>query len=286
MSKHDEPIDVQPEEQGRDLMSLNVEDPDFNADKAIELATQRITFMDKIRTASLKMTRHNDWVRHNQGRDKQSYYLQSTGAEKLRGIWGIYWHSIKIENFGTKDEPIYEVQGTIGSKVLKTEIEVVGGRSSQDKFYQDQRDPLDILDVRKAAVSNWMTRAIQILIGCRNPTAKDLEDAGIDLTQVSGVDFKEDNQAAYNSDQKAQRTEKSEEQRKKIGSMIMEIVGGDKEEAKAYLQKMTEFKNKDGDLVPGKTSIAKLTVKQIPFTYKKVKEIYEAEFAGMGDEEE
>ena len=282
--KPDDIIDAEiEEEKGPDVTSIMVADPNFSAEKAIKQAEERIHFLDKVKISCLKMTRPTDWVRLYQG-GKESFYLQSTGAEKLRGPWGIYWNSIKLTNLGTNKDPIYEVRGVIGSKLLQTEIEVLGGRSSLDKFYREQGENLDIMDVRKAAVSNWTSRAIQILVGMRNLTIEDLELGGINISKVAGVKYGQGERGAYDSSQKAESTPKLEELRKKIGAMIMEMAGGDKETAQSLLGDFTEFTNKGGEKVGRKTSIKNLTVRQIKPTYGKIKKAYETEFAGAKDE--
>jgi len=70
-------------------------------------------------------------------------------------------------------------------------------------------------------------------------------------------------------------TEEIKDLRKKIGKMLMEMAGENKEEASKLLVKYTSFTSKDGKEVKGKSSIINLSEKAIPVTYGKIKEAYE-----------
>ena len=142
-----------------------------------KIAQQRIEFFRKVTLLSLRRTTVNDWC--DQGGKP---YLQATGAEKLLALWGITTHDVKIHiemDEGT-GFPAYEVTGRVGSRVLGTEMDVIGGRNANDKFYQDQLSAtgrLDLLDVRKAAYSNWLVNAITRIIGMRGLTWEDVSTA-------------------------------------------------------------------------------------------------------------
>ena len=59
-------------------------------------------------------------------------------------------------------------------------MDILGGRNANDKFYQDQlakTGRLDLLDVRKAAYSNWLVNAITRIIGMRGLTWEDVAKA-------------------------------------------------------------------------------------------------------------
>lgn len=140
--------------------------------------------------ASIQRTNPQDWVKMG-----ASYYLQATGAEKIRAVWGIYYRDRKIAKEIHEDGSYsYLVTGVVGSKVLdqlygEVTIEIDGGRSSSDPFFtKNNRDP-DPLDVRKAALANWEARAIAALLGLKNMTADDLKANGIDVGKITGVEY-------------------------------------------------------------------------------------------------
>lgn len=148
-----------------------------SSEELLEIATKRVEFFDKVTKLSLKRTSVHDWVDQN-GKP----YLQATGAEKLMALWGIYTQdvTIHIDMDATTGFPIYEVTGRVGSRTLGTEMDVIGGRNANDKFYQDQlakTGRLDLLDVRKAAYSNWLVNAITRIIGMRGLTWADVKAA-------------------------------------------------------------------------------------------------------------
>ncbi len=170
----------------------------FDAQKAIakvEAITKAIEGCVKV---SISRTNTADWVRMA-AKGKESFYLQATGAQKVRAVWGIYFRDRVVTKENYPDGSYaYHVSGVCGSKLLdqlaggEVTIEVDGGRSSSDAFFtgRDGNKFVDPLDVRKAAVSNWEARAVCNLLGLKNFTAKDLERNGIDPKGVSSFEFK------------------------------------------------------------------------------------------------
>jgi hypothetical protein len=146
---------------------------DIEPEKLMEIARKRLDFFDSVTKLSLKRTSVNDWV-DLQGKP----YLQSTGAEKLMALWGIYTKDVKItlEMDLTTGLPAYEVNGRVGSRVLGTEMDIIGGRNANDPFFAKQ-DRLDLLDVRKAAYSNWLVNAVTRIIGMRGLTWAEVQAA-------------------------------------------------------------------------------------------------------------
>lgn len=142
--------------------------------------------------ASLQRTNAADWVKMG---DK--YYLQATGAQKVRPVWGIYYRDRKVtfEQLPGDDAGYaYIVEGKVGSKVLdqlygETVIEIDGGRSSKDPFFtKGDREP-DPMDVRKAALANWEARAVAALLGLKNFTDEDLKTNGVAVDKIIGVSY-------------------------------------------------------------------------------------------------
>lgn len=147
-----------------------------------------------------------DFVRHaSKDGSRESFYLQATGARKVRTFFGIYFRerSITVEPLGTDEQTgidhyNYEVTGVAGSQVLDrmmgtdtmggTQIDVFGSRSSRDGFFaKGDREP-DQNDVKKAALSNWEARAVVGLLGLQNLSRDDLKKYGIAVERVLGVE--------------------------------------------------------------------------------------------------
>jgi hypothetical protein len=91
--------------------------------------------------------------------------------------------------------------------------------------------PPDPLDVRKAAVTNWMTRGASMLSGLRGLTLEDLTAEG--LRGVREVTFGSGGKGgdATPSDVKNEQT--------KLGNEVLRRVGGDKEAARQLLVDIT-----------------------------------------------
>lgn len=151
---------------------------------------------------SLQRTNHLDWVRQSakarDGSMKETFYLQATGAQKIRPIWGIYYRDRKVTREQYPDGTYaYLVEGVVGSKVLdqlygEVTIEIDGGRSSKDSFFtgRDGTREVDPLDVRKAALANWEARAVTALIGLKNLGVEDLTHNGINTSKIAGVEWR------------------------------------------------------------------------------------------------
>jgi len=203
--------------------------------------------------ASIKCTKPQDWVEMG-----GKVYLQGTGVERIAGLWGLVFGEPTIEKLPLDGEDYaYVVSGFAASRrtgVFYKSIE--GGRSSDDPFFDrfDEDKPNDFkslaadvrrewhrvhrirpdeLDVRKAAVTNWQTRAASMLTGMRGLTKKDLEDAG--LTGIKSVQFASGAKggAAAPADLVDARTA--------FWNDIMKRTGGDIEAARRVLKEVTAF---------------------------------------------
>lgn len=151
--------------------------------------------------ASIQNTNPRDWVRMCSKSRGESYYLQASGAQKIRPIWGVYYRNRVVTREDFPDGSYaYIVSGVCGSQILdklffgkETLVEIEGGRSSKDSFFtgKDGMTTPDPLDVRKSAIANWEARAITALLGLKNMTAEDLQKNGINPQEVGGFEFKE-----------------------------------------------------------------------------------------------
>jgi len=219
----------------------------------------------KLVPASIRATRPQDWVKMG---DK--VYLQATGVERLAPLWGLVFGEPEVirEDYPPGTDFAYVVRGPVGSRRTGVFYRVIeGGRSSLDPFFDsyDEDKPHnfrqlshdeqaawkakhrvapDPLDVRKAAVTNWMTRAASMLCGMRNLTPADLEANGI--KGVSEVQYRGGAKGGDASPDaiKAERV--------KFSNEILAATGGDKEAARKTLKEVTAGKDFAGfDTVEG-----------------------------------
>lgn len=238
--------------------------------KAIAEANKRVEFFKQIKTISLKMTAAGDWVLEG-GKP----YLQGSGCEKLKPVWGIEIKDAKIEPSLKDGLELYKQNGEIAFECLVTgrckvtgeESVFIGGRSSRDGFFSSQKN-LDIVDVYKAAYTNAEVQAVMRLLGMRNLSVDDLKEAGIDSAKVGSVAFKGEMK-------ERERSEEANAKAKEIGQWLIEMNDGDKDLAADELASMTTFKGRDDKMVPGKRSIRDLSEKQIDILYGKAKKAHE-----------
>ena len=183
----------------------------LDSQKAIARIGAIAQVIDGCAKTSIQRTNAADWVKMGGG-----YYLQASGAQKIRPIWGIYYRDRKITKEVNADGTFsYLVEGTVGSKVLdqlygEVVIEIDGGRSSNDSFFaKGNREP-DPLDVRKAALANWESRAVTALLGLKNLNSEDLKRNGVVAEAVTSVEYQKGAEGGGNA------TIISEAQRKRL----------------------------------------------------------------------
>ena len=173
----------------------------LDSQKAIARIGAITAVIDGCAKISLQRTNHLDWVRQvaraKDGSLKESFYLQATGARKVRPIFGIYYRNRVTTKEALPDgEYAYLVTGEVGSKVLdqlygEVVIDVDGGRSSSESYFRgrDGKKTVDPLDVRKAALSNWEARAVTALLGLGNLSENDLKHNGVDTSQIAKAEY-------------------------------------------------------------------------------------------------
>jgi hypothetical protein len=141
---------------------------------------------------ALTKTKPQDWV--NQG---GKYYLQATGIQRMRSVFGIYYKDLTISKEVIEGgHYAYICLGTAGSTLLNqlygvTEITIEGIRSSKDPFFigKDGNRDFDMMDVRKSAHANFQVRATTALLGLGGFNQDDVAKAGINIGAVSKVDY-------------------------------------------------------------------------------------------------
>ncbi|MBT9166759.1 MAG: hypothetical protein DDT19_00083 [Syntrophomonadaceae bacterium] len=254
---------------GKELvLAENGELPVLPGDSLIamaDMAEKRVAAMVRIKQAALAITSPNDWIDQN-GKP----YLSASGSEKIARLFGISWRIDEPEFVKEEDGHFsYSYKGYFS--VWGATIEAIGSRGSKDPFFSKAHGkdipPLEIdrNDVKKAAYTNLLGNGITRILGLRGLTWDDLKATNIDKSKVDRVEY-----------EKKEMSEEAKELRKKIGDMLLEMAGGDKEKAGELLSEYTAFTAKDGSIVLGKTSLADLTEKAMKPTYGRVKKAYEA----------
>lgn len=155
-----------------------------------EQAERRIDAINRIMSASLKITNEKDWILI-----AGTPYLQESGATKVARLFGIGW---SIENPILETETDGHFTYTYKGKFFMggTSIEATGSRSSKDDFFVGKTNPkapqdIDKRDVKMSAYTNCINNGIKrILPGLRNLTIEDMNKAGLDCGKMQGYGFK------------------------------------------------------------------------------------------------
>lgn len=252
--------------------SLPVEIIDDSLIEVAERAEKRIDAINKIKSIVLRVTNSRDWI--DQGGNP---YLQASGGEKVGGVFGISW---RIDEPQLTTEPdghysyTYKGYFSMGTRTIEFE----GSRGTKDGFFSKSHgvdkpiSEIDRNDVKKSALTNLIGNGVTRILGIRNLTWEELEAAGIKRETSSRVDYG-----------KAEMTKEGKDQRDKIGAMLLEMAGDNKDVAKQLLMSFTSFTAKDGKEIKGKSSLADLSERAIPVTYGKVQEEYEKWKKGIVD---
>ena len=227
---------------------------------------------NKIKLVALKLTGPEDWVQIG----KQPYLLES-GAQKIAKAFGVAIFDVKVETQWQEDAKgryqIVVARGKAFSKKLASYIEDVGICSQRDRFFAMDDGELkpveevDFANVIKKAVANLYGRLIKRVVGLMGVSWDDLEKAGI--KPAAKVEFKEKKPLSPEA--------------QKIGAMILEMAGGNKEAAKLMLKSLSEFE-KNGQKY-SVSSVAELSEAWAKKLLPKVEKEYN-EWRKMGSEEE
>lgn len=211
-------------------------------------------------------------------------FIDNIGCEALGRLWGINVeaNTDKDGNLGYKKTVINEETGEFMVEITGTGYFInnpnikkvyIGTCESSNRLLniEHKGDPslygqVKISSVVKRARNNLIHTAITKMLGL-DITIEDLKNLGIDTSKCTSVDFK-DNKG------KKQTTEEAD-LGKQLWNWLLEMAGGDAQEASARLGNITEFKGKEGETVKGITDYTKLNGKRLQITHGKVKKFYE-----------
>jgi len=222
---------------------------ELDSQKAIARISAIANVIEGCAKVSIQRTNPKDWVKMG-----DSYYLQATGAQKIRPIWGIYYRDRQVTKESNSDGSYsYIVTGVVGSKVLdqlygEVVVDIDGGRSSTDKFFAKGDRVPDPMDIRKAALANWEARAVTALLGLKNMSTEDLQKNGINVSGVARVDYQKGAEGG------GKTTLISQPQQKRLFA-ISKKAGVSQEMLKAYLfaeykiQSTSEIKRSDYEAI-------------------------------------
>lgn len=251
--------------------------------QTLERAKERLEIHQGLKRLALQATNPGDWVIFG---DKP--YLTDKGCQKFAEIYGISFPKIEIEAMSYQDEkgPVVEFFATV-TAVYQNRIETDSSSAATsevffnglDKDGKPRRLPLSLInrsDVRKKAITGAKARVVRRLLGL-NFELKEVEDAlraaSKDPTKIPRVSFKEGKKGGKKRS-KGKQNKEEKNYRAEIARMLLELTGGDKEEAANLLEQLSAFTGSDGQAVSGVRSPKQLTDNWARITYARVKEYY------------
>ena len=261
--------------------STTVED----IEKGLKLAEKMVDAQDRLMKILIRSTNNKDWIDQA---DKP--YLQASGCNKIARNMGIRVSTIVREEHNREDdrgayiEIVTSAAGEWNGKVTQQ----VGSASTRDRFFAERwmdgekillpLSEIDLGNVRKKSHTNLLNRLIKDLLGL-SFTWEEIEEASSGkITKTGGTVFTYDKGKAGGKNEAADSGTK----RSEIRTMIMDMCDGEEGAAKAMLQEFTSFKNKEGKVIPGKTSVDKLSDKQLPYTHRDVLKKYDEYTKALG----
>jgi len=222
-------------------VSMPEEESIINITQQIEQVEQNIQFFKKVRTLSLSLTNHKDWLFQD-----DSLYLMDSGAEKIAIAWGIHIKSEtpKLEWHEDKKGRYYQfvAHGQALSRKLNRYVEDIGTCSQRDKFFGTVNGkllPIEDVDmnmIRKKAVTNLYNRLIKRLAGLVNITEDELKAAGIEISKIAKVKFRTGKRK-----EERKLSEEALKKRNKLWDICLELTAGNEAEASAKLVKFSSF---------------------------------------------
>jgi hypothetical protein len=248
----------------------------------IQLATNRIEKMVRLKELSLKVTNSSDWVDFS-GKP----YLNAGGSEKVGRLFGVKIRRTAYKKERGTDELgdyyFYVYTGVASLPGEIDEIEVVGTCSSRDKFFAYSNGayrPLSEVDetnIMKSAYTNMVQNGVTRLLGMRNLTWEELKHVG-SIEKVARVEYKDRKQADSGEPKKESTgaTDDREKNRKAIIEMLLEMNGGDETAAKDELKALTAWGKFTG--VNHSKEMLTWDAKRIYAVMNKVKGLYKEKF--------
>jgi hypothetical protein len=171
-----------------------------NSAKALQKVDALTKVVDGAVRLALQRTVAQDWV--NMG---GKWYLQASGVEKVRSVFGLYFKNMStIKEDYPDGNYAYITSGTAGSKLFdnlygETTVQIEGCRSSSDGFFSKQATT-DPMDVRRASYANFTVRAAKALLGFGNYTTEDLKKMGVNTSKITTVTYEKGAEGGGNPD--------------------------------------------------------------------------------------
>jgi len=283
-----------------------VEQIDIDYKLMLEKYRERSVMLDGIRKDALSKTKPHNWLARKDKNGTVTLSLMAPGAERIKMNCPIGFLNIvrKEEKWSTDEGPGYTIYrealvyvgtpslGTLpvmsscrsDSDFFSTEyaelpyveenpehkalIESGEGRLSFDKksLHIRRRIPASEVHkdlIEKTALTQLYVAGVTRVLGIRQIAPEELTDVGIDITKIPTIEYGSGKAKA------GKLAPATEQKRGEIWDMLLELHNGDGKKAAEDMKKRTAFNDYAGTSDP-----QRLTEKQIPYLYEKVKADY------------
>jgi hypothetical protein len=149
--------------------------------QAVEIIEARAAIIDTARRRAIRMTHPEDWVLHKSPDGRITGYLQDSGCDRVRDIWGIEVFNVSQPQkvaLAAGAAFMYLLSADGRSRLTMATVEgVEGGRPSDDPICKGKSGAELELLVRKSARANLDGRITRALTGLENVPIAELEAA-------------------------------------------------------------------------------------------------------------
>lgn len=265
-----------------EMSLITVPQKGINIERELAEIEKNIELFNRIKIVALKLTKPQDWVDQS-----GNPYLMDRGAENIATAFGVDVSGLDVKMLWHEDDLgryySFEANGKAYSKKLGRYVEDIGTCSQRDKFFgydskkKEFREiqSIDMMNVKKKAVTNLHVRLIKRVTGITNCTFDDLEQAGMDISKIGKIDYSKEKKL----------TDKGKEIREKVGNMILELSNNDKKIASDKLKQYSLWTDNDGK-EHFVTSLKSVSEKWLMTIYGKVKADYEKVQYPEGEQQE
>lgn len=239
-------------------------------EKSVEQADRYLKVLNQIRLLAIKLTNISDWTN-----EAGHPYLQKSGCDKIAGAFGVQIFDTEFIKEICKDDKGEYIMFTCtgNGRWNNHEESEIGTCSTRDDFFGKkggEYKPLsevDLTDVKKKAFTNMANRLIKKLIGLSFTWEEigELSESKITAKTVQKVEYGKGSRGG-NTDSPQTKAKRNE-----CRTMLMKLNNNDTKLSQEMLKRMTTFKGKDGNMVPGKDNVDNLSEAALDVLHGKLK---------------
>ena len=290
------------------MPSHEIEEADIDYQKMLTQFQEKAKFVAGVKKVAVAQTYPTDWL-GRKGKDGQyTYDLMGPGAERIKSVTPIGFMNLRRreEKWSKENGPGYTIyyEGEVYLGSPKTgPMPVMGSCSSDDDFFSMETSDLPYNadnpehkaaiesgegrlaadgkriyirrripaaevtreHIEKSALTNLIGNGVSRVLGLRKMSPEALKEYGIDASKVPSFEY------GSKTKESGRLAPAVEEKRTAIWRMLVEMAGGNEEQAATNLKGWTAFKD-----FQGVTDVKRLSEKQIEIAHSKIKQNYDA----------